>query len=1126
MMKGSFPSQVDTHYTRSINLERDVDSKQVLNAYIPTTKALQVVSKIEMTFSKTDMPRAWSLVGPYGSGKSSFAIFLTHLLENQELETSVTAENLLKARSPKLTKKITTHLKGSNAYCTILLTGSAESLSQRFLQAMYQSVKNYWSLLSENKPKVLEKIFTASKSSATISEIISLLDELQQAVLNVDGKGILIVIDELGKFLEYEARHQGANDIFLLQALAEYAYKGRNVNIMLVVLMHQAFDQYAKGMGETERNEWTKVQGRFENIPFLESSEQILRVVASAFKHTLNEQQSTDIEKQTVLIATVLDQQKALPSGLSKESAQTIFSRCYPLHPIVALLLPILCQKVAQNERTLFSYLGSQEHYGFTDALTRLENVGDWVLPWEIFEYFIVNQPIMTADYTMHRRWAEVLTAIERLGDAPDSEIQCLKTIGLFNIIGAQGGLKASRELLEVCFPKKTQVTYDLQQLQSKYIVNFRKFSAEFRIWEGSDFDLQSSLRETIEQQGRIDVTESLNQDENLLPIVARKHSIQTGTLRYFQPFYASVNSSIDSVIKPRIVFFLAESKDDITAFNKQYNKDDNLTIYVLCDNALQIKDAVVEVIALEKILTENPLIKSDPVAQRELKDSLTTAQMTKSLLLNQMLDQPEKNKWIWQGKQLNLHSKKELQEQLSYVLGLVYPKAPILKNELINRNKASAQGNSAKNKLVAALLNNEHKEDLGFDEKKYPPEKSIYRAVFKETGVHVKINGYWQITVPAKDNAYRLYPVWQAIDKLLVAGSKPKALTSIYEMLQQPPYGIQTAALPLIFVAYFLSKQRNLALYESGTFCPHVTQESFEILLKRPNLFTIESFEFSGLQSEVFNQYLEKIVGKSPEKSTLLDIVKPLAKFIHKLPEYTLSTKDIANQAIAVRDSFQQTQSPKELLFTKLPEACGFSAYTDEADFNENNPSDFLNVLVQNLTCLNKAYEQLLNNFKKQLTQAFNLDKAIDIAALRNELNQRYTGLENYTVDGIGLKAFIIRLQNNKETDKAWLESVAAFLGKAPAEKWKQKNSTEAEYNLKEYSTRLQQLAKIHNSEYSGGTLIRIVDGKHEISEVAYVTDDLKKQANEKIKQLKLDKADKQLKLTILTQLMNELSE
>ncbi|PPD29613.1 MAG: hypothetical protein CTY19_17170 [Methylomonas sp.] len=45
---------------------------------------------------------------------------------------------------------------------------------------------------------------------------------------------------------------------------------------------------------------------------------------------------------------------------------------------------------------------------------------------------------------------------------------------------------------------------------------------------------------------------------------------------------------------------------------------------------------------------------------------------------------------------------------------------------------------------------------------------------------------------------------------------------------------------------------------------------------------------------------------------------------------------------------------------------------------------------------------------------------------------------LEKYTVDGQGLKAFIIRLQNEKDTDQGWLESVAAFLGSAPPDKWK----------------------------------------------------------------------------------------
>jgi hypothetical protein len=96
-----------------------------------------------------------------------------------------------------------------------------------------------------------------------------LLKKLQQAVSKKSGKGILIVIDELGKFLEYEARHLGANDIFLLQALAELAYEGGEASILLLVMMHQAFEQYSKGLGANLKNEWVKVQGRFKSIPTL-----------------------------------------------------------------------------------------------------------------------------------------------------------------------------------------------------------------------------------------------------------------------------------------------------------------------------------------------------------------------------------------------------------------------------------------------------------------------------------------------------------------------------------------------------------------------------------------------------------------------------------------------------------------------------------------------------------------------------------------------------------------------------------------------------------------------------------------------------------------------------------------
>ncbi len=1126
--------QIDTHYTRSINLERDIDSDQVLNAYIPTSKAMTVLEKIAETFNSQSMPRAWALVGPYGSGKSSFAMFLTHLLEDQEYPTSIKAEELLTQHNPVLAKKITDHTHGSNAYCTVLLTGSAESLSMRLLQAMQIATESFWDNKAGKRPSILGELSTAAQQGATVTQILALLNSLKQAVLKAQGRGVLIVIDELGKFLEYEARHQGANDIYLLQALAEYAYKGDEANVLLVVLMHQAFEQYSKGLGETLRNEWVKVQGRFESIPFLESAEQTLRVVAAAFKSNLSDAQRLSIQQQTKQIISVLIKQNALPVSLSADIAEDLLTQCYPLHPVAALILPVLCQKVAQNERTLFSYLGSQEHYGFQDGLKRLRQAGDWVQPWEVFEYFILNQPTMTSDHATHRRWTEVLIALERLGDAIDSEVRLLKTIGLLNIIGAQGGLKASKALLLQCFANVDQVSTDLKALQDKSIITYRKFSSEYRIWEGSDFDLDEQVNETVQQLGRIDLAGVLNKRKTLLPIVARRYSIETGTLRYFQPFYASLEAGLKQLEQadtPQIVFFLAEDTDALNKFQDLTKEANELTVFALCENVTQLSSAVVEVMALERIQIESPEIKSDPVAQRELKDRLVSAKQMEDVLLNQMMEQPEQNRWVWRGKQLEIDNKKDLQHQLSAILQVVYNKTPIVKNELVNRDKTSAQANSARNKLVAALLNQVHQPDLGFDSTKYPPEKSIYRAIFKETGIHVNKNGIWQIVEPSRDNHYQLFHVWQGINEFLQTNSQPKPLTAIYELLSKPPYGVKQGVLPLLFIAYYLSKQRSLALYESGVFCPHVTQEHFEILLKRPELFSIEAFDFTGIRADLFNQYLEKLVGKSPENSTLLDIVKPLAKFIHQLSPYTLATRDLDPKALAVRDAFRNTQSPMQLLFKELPEACGFPAYTDEEHFNGSNPNEFLNVLVECLNILNKAYQNLLGQFKQRLCQVFELGEQTDIFSIRYTLNERYAGLEKFTTDELGLKAFIIRLQNDKDTDQGWLESVAAILGSAPPDKWKHKNLAQADYRLRELSKRLKELAVVHAEQFqadvgSQATLIRVVSEQGEYSQIAYLTDELKKQAEAKVAELKLKKADKALKQAILASLMRDLSE
>ena len=70
--------QISIHgrFVRSVNVERDADRVEPLDGYIVTACALDVVERIATTAVAGESGGAWSLTGPYGSGKSSLALLL------------------------------------------------------------------------------------------------------------------------------------------------------------------------------------------------------------------------------------------------------------------------------------------------------------------------------------------------------------------------------------------------------------------------------------------------------------------------------------------------------------------------------------------------------------------------------------------------------------------------------------------------------------------------------------------------------------------------------------------------------------------------------------------------------------------------------------------------------------------------------------------------------------------------------------------------------------------------------------------------------------------------------------------------------------------------------------------
>ncbi len=1129
---------VNTHYTRSVNLERDVGSIDVINAYIPTSRALRTFSRISSAFHEGQTPRAWSLVGPYGSGKSSFSVFLSHLLSSDDLPTTKAAQKILKSAEPDLSKQFVKEMKGSNGYLKILVTGAPEPMARRLVQGIYEAAEFYWSNIKGRNPKIIADLASSIETdNLSASSIVKLVKELQKQLAKTGCKGIYFVIDELGKFLEFEARHYGANDIYLLQSLAEHACEGNEVNLYLFVLLHQSFEQYAKGLGESLKNEWSKVQGRFEELPFLESAEQVLRVVSSAFEHDLTAAEKEALIENTEKSVDVLLEQGAIPGVLSKIEAIDLFSSCYPLHPVSAVLLPLLCQKVAQNERTLFSYLGSYEEFGLQDMLTKLEGLNETVRPHHIYDYFISNQPATMGDYLTHRRWAEVVTAIERLGDASLEEINLLKTIGILNIIGSKGGFKASRVLLETCTTNKATFKRLSNSLQEKSLVNYRKYNNEFRVWQGSDFDLEAAMQEESNNIGNFSLADELNKEADMQPIVARRYTIESGTLRYFIPTFVDAQSYEtipQQAEEARVIFYLAAGQDDEKVFRNTINKHFSpLDIIVLCLSGSQLREAVAETLSLKRTQSSRQELNTDPVARREFDDRLTAAEQSQSALLQNLVDTPADSEWCNNGVKLPVSNKRSLQIALSKVLKSVYSKTPIIRNEMMNRNKLSSQATAARNKLLFSMLYHGKEKDLAIE--KFPPEKSIYRVVLLATGIHAGELDDWEFVAPAgkKASSTNIKPVWKRIEKFLASTEKQaKSFVDLNAELQSPPYGVKAGLLPIFYIAAYIVNQHELAIYESRSYRPYFTKEMLDRFVKRPDEFTVQRFRIEGVKADVFKQYGKVIQSKDGSTPTLLELAKPLATFVAQLPEYTQKTrKGLGDKAQTVRQAFNLSRSPERLLFEQLPKALGY-----ELNTKQKNMDGFSKALKEVLSELKRAYTKLIEKQIELIANATKVDSTQSLSNIRKQIYGLFAGLENYTVDTQGLRGFIMRLTKSSGTDQEWLENILMFLGHKPSMKWLDSDQAQAECRLASFSKDLLDLRKIRLYEDDRNENL---DADFEV----YLLRSLKKGADIQEHVVAIDKkkldyvndlkysiaqqfagiADKELKLAVLAELVNE---
>lgn len=1127
---------LNRRYSRSVNLERDLADPDSLSGYVITGRAEQTLKRIFEGLTGLHTVRSWMLTGVYGTGKSAFSHFLSSLCSSSKREVRKSAEAILRqSRADRKIIKAYDQAVPERGLVQAVATAQREPVAHTITRALRNGVLSFWDGRSPSYYDFTLRLDAIQRQQAkgkTIETgvILKLISDIAKA----SGTGLILIIDELGKCLEYAAQNRGVGDLYLLQQISELAGT-EGAQIYLIGLLHQAFSEYGYSLGTVERNEWAKIQGRFEEIPFTESSAQMAQLIGQVI------QRDTDVRRERLITQEAGAWYGKLSKAIEiRDITSQVLSSAWPLHPVAAVTLPQLCIRYAQNDRSLFTFLTSTEPHSLRTFLDESRADGDQIPLLKLdrlYDYFVDSVGVGLASRPNFQRWTEVRSLVEDHRNGDPDELRSLKTIGLLNLASATGFLKASRQLVVLALcdspgnrSEQNQWSKVIDSLIERGLVVHRRQVDELRIWEGSDFDIEAAISQYLEQQ-RSTLAALLTETCPLRPVVVQRHSYQTGTLRFFERRYLDNHTNLTEVkcdIKQSdglIAYWVDQAPPALvpatTADHKPF-------VLIQAVQAETLRLRVLETMALKHIQSDAAELQADGIARREVRYRLTQSKQMLDEAFTQVVEGGSSvSCWI-DGQSETLSLRGDLNNRLSTLCDQVYEKSATLWNELINRQELTSQGAKARGQVIAAMLEFPETENLGL--KGAGPEVSIYYSTLQRTGIHRKVDGEYGFHAP-KDQ--KIKAVWNAIESFcLSAKDRPVSLDQLYDQLQRPPYGMKAGLIPVLLTAVLLKHSDDVSLYKDGTFIPVLGPEHFELLVKNPSRFAVKHYEILGLRAEVFKE-LEDILSNKVtltqeiRNRTLLSVVTPMLQFIRRLPPYTQKTKKISSQAQGIRQALLEANEPDKLLFELLPQACGLQPISDIGIQDQNLPRQLRIRLTAALKELREAYDLLLTQCRDYIYEAFAVKHGIE--HLREHLRVRASFLIGRSIEPV-LTRFVFAATEELVEDSQWLKALVMVISDKPSESWTDADADAFEIKLTDVARRFKHLEAIAADDNSSWTSqaeakrISIIgtDGK-ELHDVAWIDEAQKARlvsiAADILENLKLDHTEQRALLALLVE-------
>lgn len=999
-------------FQTSVNISYDLNNSEKIKSLIPTSTAVSLFEDFLLSTDNSATNRAKILIGAYGKGKShiilSILSFLCRKVENDNAALLAKVETANK----ELYAYAREYLASEKRLLPVIINGSNTSLVQSFMSALYNTLKcnqliklmpdthfqaainmirrweaEYPETLTRFKAIInmpldefidrladfdveaystFEKIYPSLTAGSEFNpfagfDVIELYEKVIEKLPEVGYTGIIVVYDEFSKYLESSISKASISDIKMLQDFAEKCNRSGAKQLYLLLISHKEIENYIDVLPKQKVDGWKGVSERFSHIRMHSDFSQIYEVISQAITKE-NDLWTTFYESNKLRFEDIRQRfgSSKLFTDCDEAGKSAVFVGCYPLHPITTFMLPRISEKVAQNERTLFTFISGQEATTMSNVMKRLSGDFPLITPDVLYDYFApqMRKEVYTSEiHQLYRLTSSILAKF-----SPDTlHAKIIKTLSLIYCLGEFERLAPTIDtILSIYVDDETSAKYiedvifDLVQKQC--VVYLRRSNSYLKLKESSGVDVYQAIADLVQKRSNVmtvaNLLNSANHEPYAYPI---RYNDQREMTRFFQfVFIDSGEVLATSDYKPLV----RQYDSDGVIFGILPRDDEQIAEIVdtLLKNSCGVKRAVFvvpehvdDILAHLRNLDAVQILRDASQGDDLLFDEYDVIYQDLSEVILKFVTQythPEFHaaKYIYNGESKTLLRKAHLSHLLSDICDEVYSKTPVINNEVLNKNRLTTVAMNSRTKLLNGLLTTPLQANLGLTGS--GQDVSFMRSTLITTGMLQQDNDNTFITLCDLPEEHKnLQNVLAIIENFFTSTQTDgaKSFEELYNILTgtHDGIGMRKGLIP-IYIAVVLRKYQKNVVIRNQFSEVGITPSLLNDINESPNDYSVKIEKWSDekeayidMLDELFADY---ILEADKAKTGYSYLAIAMGRWYLSLPRYTKELKQVYTGYLE-DESYSEVDGKKrkfmallkqpsigalDLLFSRIPKCFG----------------------------------------------------------------------------------------------------------------------------------------------------------------------------------------------------------